>query len=222
MIIESWKQFIEEEMLQPYFINIRNFLHEQIVSGHIYFPPKNRIFQAMQLTSLKNVRVVILGQDPYPGDNQANGLAFSVNKNILLPKSLHNIFSEIASDLSCEAPTCGDLTFWAKQGVLLLNSVLTVSKNSPGSHFAIGWQNFTSKCIKILNESTNPIIFLLWGATAQSIALPILTNKIHIILKAAHPSPLSAHKGFFGCKHFSTTNVILSKLDMDIIQWVAK
>ncbi|SFV55215.1 Uracil-DNA glycosylase, family 1 [hydrothermal vent metagenome] len=190
-------------------LDLKSFLIQQKKQKKIIYPHSKNWFKAFELTPFDKVRVVILGQDPYHGEKQAHGLSFSVPQNIKAPPSLKNIFKEINNDLQIDNKTT-DLTPWAKQGVLLLNSVLTVEKNSPASHSNKGWEVFTDKVISLLNQHKKGIVFLLWGAYAQSKSILIDTNK-HLILKAVHPSPLSAYRGFFGCKHFSKTNNYLSQ-----------
>lgn len=215
---EHWKPLLEKEFSKPYFENIRQFLRAELQQGHCFFPPKDKVFRAFKLVDYPEVRVVILGQDPYHGQGQANGLSFAVQQGLQAPPSLQNIFKEIESDIGKGRPQRTDLEHWAKQGVLLLNTVLTVRENTAFSHRNKGWEQFTDRVIQILNESKHPIIFLLWGAAAHTKS-SMITNHIHKILKAPHPSPLSAHRGFFGCKHFSKVNEILKSMNEKEIQW---
>lgn len=180
------------------------------------YPPKELVYKAIELCPLDKTKVVILGQDPYHGPNQANGLAFSVNKESQLPPSLKNIYIELKNDLNISC-IHGDLSRWAKQGVLLLNSVLTVEEGKPGSHYGLGWENFTDDIIRALNEYRN-IIFVLWGKKAQ-LKKQLINSEKHYILEAAHPSPFSAHRGFFGCRHFSKINDILKSINKHPIDW---
>jgi len=209
----SWSEILEHEFSQDYFNNIINTLKTE----SIIYPPKNRIFTAFELCDLNKVKVVILSMDPYHNPGQAHGLAFSVNKNIKIPPSLKNIFKEIKNDLGIEPPNHGSLIDWAKQGILLLNTALTVRQNEPGSHIQL-WEPFTKNIIRILNELDQPIVFLLWGNFARKKRY-LITNPKHLILEAAHPSPLSAHNGFFGCRHFSITNEFLEKNQLLPITW---
>ena len=216
-IEDSWKQVLKGEFEKPYFGQIVNFLKTEKAAGKIIFPTGANLFNAFDKTPFKNVKVVILGQDPYHGYGQAHGLSFSVQSGTKLPPSLQNIFKEIKSDIGIENSS-GDLTPWAEQGVLLLNAALTVRDGEPLSHAKIGWAQFTDAVIKIISEKKENVIFLLWGKFAQDKQILINTDS-HYILKAAHPSPLSAHNGFFGCKHFSKTNEILIKHGQNPIDW---
>lgn len=182
------------------------------------YPSKENIFNALKLTPYANVKVVIVGQDPYHGEGEAHGLSFSVQKGIKLPPSLKNIYKEIYDDLNIEEPNCGDLTKWAKEGVLLLNSSLTVIKDNPNSHQNIGWSLFTDYIIKVLNEKTEPIVFILWGNFAKG-KKSLITNPKHLIIESSHPSPFSANYGFFGSHPFSKTNQFLEKNGLDPINW---
>ena len=214
----SWFEALQSEFSEEYMENLRNFLKERLSNNEVIYPPMKKIFNCLEITPLDSVKLVILGQDPYHGMGQANGLAFSVKKGMPLPPSLVNIFKEIKSDLRLEPPKHGDLSFWGHQGVLLLNSVLTVGKGSPGSHAGQGWEIFTDEIIKVLNRKEN-LVFMLWGSYAQKKGLNI-DSKIHKVLKAPHPSPLSAHRGFFGCKHFSQANAYLKNNGKLPIQWI--
>jgi uracil-DNA glycosylase len=214
----SWLNELKSELYKPYMNNLRDYLIEEKSANKIIYPSTENILAALKLTPLNKTKVVILGQDPYHGSGQANGLAFSVTKDISIPPSLGNIFKEIKSDLNINAPNNGDLTFWANQGVLLLNSVLTVEKSSPASHANKGWEKFTDRIIEILNIEQD-IVFLLWGNYAQKKG-SIINHKRHKVLKAPHPSPLSAHRGFFGCRHFSKTNEYLQEKGKTKIKWI--
>ncbi len=216
-IEESWKEVLASEFDNSYFMELKEFLTEEKAKYTVY-PPGSKIFNAFQLTPFNEVKVVILGQDPYHGPGQAHGLCFSVPQGIVPPPSLVNIFKEIEKDLGIPIPSGGNLEKWARQGVLLLNATLTVRANQPGSHQKRGWEIFTHAVISKLSERRVGIIFLLWGKYAQEKESLIDTNK-HYILKAAHPSPFSAYNGFFGCRHFSKTNEILRKHGLQEIDW---
>ena len=213
----SWDALIKDEIEKDYYLRLRKFLIEEYHNYTIY-PGMYDIFNALKYTSYEDVKVVIIGQDPYHEPNQAHGLAFSVLDGVLFPASLNNIFKELESDLGIKKPTSGNLTKWAKQGVLLLNSVLTVRAHLAGSHRGRGWEEFTTAIIQKLNKRDKPIIFVLWGNDAKK-KEAYITNPIHYVLKAAHPSPLSAYNGFFGCHHFSKINEILEKEKMEPIDW---
>lgn len=216
-IEESWKEILKDEFLAPYFATLKaKYLFEKS-QGKILYPPANLIFNAFNLTPFSKLKVVILGQDPYHNEGEAMGLSFSVPKGKKIPPSLKNIYKELEDDLGIPQSTNGDLTKWAKQGVLLLNAILSVEKNKPTSHKDFGWQNFTDGVIKAISKNANVIIFLLWGNFAKSKRALIDTNK-HFILEAAHPSPL-ARSGFSGCRHFSKTNAILTQLYKETIDW---
>ncbi len=214
----SWNAYLGEEQSAPYFQQLQQRLEAEIDRDFEIFPPQAQIFNAYEQTAFQDVRVVILGQDPYHGPKQANGLAFSVNKGIKQPPSLQNIFKEIQLELGGVLPEHGDLTPWARQGVLLLNAVLTVRAGQAGSHRNIGWEDFTSTTIQVLSKYREGLLFLLWGNDAQSKARLIDSEK-HFILKAPHPSPYSANKGFFGCEHFKQTNEILKSIGEKPISW---
>ncbi|WP_018624696.1 uracil-DNA glycosylase [Kangiella aquimarina] len=216
--ISSWAEVLEPVKKQTYFKELLSFIESERESGKTIYPPKEQVFAALSLTEFAQVKVVILGQDPYHGPNQANGLCFSVNPEQPLPPSLRNIYKELVSDIGCTQPINGDLSGWAKQGVLLLNTVLTVEAAKPNSHKGRGWEIFTDEVIQALNRADQPIIFLLWGSQAQAKS-SLIKNPKHTILTAPHPSPLSAHRGFFGCKHFSKTNQILVENDQTPIKW---
>lgn len=216
---ESWKISLAPFLLSPQMDNLRDFLFQEKQAQKIIYPPSKQIFSALNTTPLADVKVVILGQDPYHGPNQANGLSFSVQKGIALPPSLRNIFHELHTDLGIPAPRHGDLTKWAKQGVLLLNSVLTVEAGQPTSHQKQGWEAFTDEVIDVLNEQRERVVFILWGAYAQRKGQRINRDR-HLVLTAAHPSPLAANRGgFFGCKVFSKTNQYLKQHGIEPIDW---
>jgi uracil-DNA glycosylase len=216
-IEESWKEVLASEFSNSYFMELKEFLTEEKAKYTVY-PQGSKIFNAFQLTPFNQVKVVILGQDPYHGPGQAHGLCFSVPRGIPPPPSLVNIFKEIEKDLGIPIPAEGNLEKWARQGVLLLNATLTVRANQPGSHQKKGWEIFTHAVISRLSEKRVGLIFLLWGKFAQEKESLIDTNR-HYILKAAHPSPFSAYNGFFGCRHFSKTNEILRKHGLEEINW---
>jgi uracil-DNA glycosylase len=213
----SWKTVLQSEFDKPYFEELTKFVKNEYMKGAVY-PPASRIFAAFNETPFEAVKVVILGQDPYHGEHQANGLAFSVSEGIRTPPSLQNIYKEIQSDLHKKTPDSGNLERWAKQGVLLLNATLTVQSGKPGSHQNKGWEQFTDAVVKILNEKKNHLVFILWGAYAQKKGEHINREK-HLVLEAAHPSPFSADRGFFGSRPFSQTNAYLIMHDKDPIEW---
>ncbi len=213
----SWDELLKPEFEKDYYKAIRTFLKKEY-SQHKVYPNMYDIFNALKATSYEDVRVVILGQDPYHQPGQAHGLAFSVQKGTPIPPSLLNIYKELKDDLNCYIPNNGYLMPWAEQGVLLLNTVLTVRESAPNSHKDIGWQIFTDRIISLLNDKPDPIVFLLWGKNAINKS-SLLTSKHHLILTAPHPSPLSASRGFFGCKHFSKTNAFLSASSLPPINW---
>jgi uracil-DNA glycosylase len=217
VIHESWKKELKDEFAKPYFTHLKQFLVEER-KQHTIYPPGKLIFSAFNHTPFSNVEVVILGQDPYHGPGQANGLCFSVSDGITMPPSLVNIFKEIRNDLGYEIPFTGNLERWADQGVLLLNAMLTVRANEPGSHQGKGWETFTNSVIRHISVHKKGIVFLLWGKYAQAKESLIDSSKHHI-LKAAHPSPFSVHNGFFGCKHFSKTNELLRQQGKTEIDW---
>ena len=213
----SWFKELKTEFKKSYMKDLRSFLAKEKLKNRIVCPESSKIFYSLMLTPLESTKVVIIGQDPYHGEGQAQGLAFSVESDRAIPPSLVNIFKEIKSDMNIEPPIHGDLSNWSRQGVLLLNSVLTVEKGNPASHAGRGWEDFTDKIIEILNKRDG-LVFLLWGAHAQKKGLTI-DRRRHLVLEAPHPSPLSAHRGFFGCKHFSKTNKFLrERRDLEI-QW---
>jgi len=214
---ESWKQQLKNEFSSPYFQQLKMFLKEEKKS-RVIFPPGQKIFSAFNAAPFDKVKVVIIGQDPYHGAGQANGLCFSVAQGVAMPPSLVNIFKEMKDDLGYEIPETGDLSNWARQGVLLLNATLTVRKGEPGSHQKQGWEKFTDAVIKKISEEKSGVVFLLWGKFAQDKA-NLVDSKKHFVLKAAHPSPFSAYNGFFGCKHFSKANELLRKSGKEAINW---
>jgi uracil-DNA glycosylase len=214
----SWKEVLSNVFKSSYFLQTAAHIKTELATGAKIFPAGNNIFNAFNQTTFENVKVVIFGQDPYHGSGQAMGLSFSVPKGVKPPPSLVNIFKELKSDIGLPIPTNGDLTPWAKQGVLLLNAVLTVREDEPASHAKIGWMHFTDAVIKKLSDEKKGIVFLLWGKFAEQKQILIDETK-HFVLKAAHPSPFSADKGFFGCKHFSKTNELLAKQGLQVIDW---
>lgn len=216
-IEESWKAVLIDEFNKPYFQTLREFLVEER-KQHTIYPPGQLIFNAFDKTPFSNVKVVILGQDPYHGPGQAHGLCFSVPAGVPQPPSLVNIFKEIKADLNIPVPKHGNLEKWAEQGVLLLNATLTVRANQAGSHQKKGWEQFTDKVIQLISLNKTGVVFILWGKYAQAKETLIDTSK-HFILKGAHPSPLSAYAGFFGCKHFSKTNELLRNQLLTEIDW---
>ena len=216
-IESSWLEVLKDEFRQPYFIEIKKFLLEDKKKYRV-FPPGQLIFNAFNLTPFDKVKIVIIGQDPYHGYGQAHGLCFSVPKGVAKPPSLQNIFKELKEDLNINPPEHGDLTGWAKQGVFLLNAILTVRENTPESHRNIGWEKFTNAAIENLSNKKEHLVFMLWGSYAQE-KEKLIDNTKHLILKAAHPSPLSANRGFFGCHHFSKANQYLIANNIDPIKW---
>ncbi|HRH65191.1 MAG TPA: uracil-DNA glycosylase [Bacteroidia bacterium] len=217
-IEDSWKLRLSDEFKAPYFMKLKDFLLDEKKKGETNFPPGSKIFSAFQHTPFEKVKVVILGQDPYHGPGQAHGLSFSVPPGIGIPPSLLNIFKELRNDLKIPIPSTGNLEKWANQGVLLLNATLTVRANQPGSHQNKGWELFTDAVIREISATRTGVVFLLWGKYAQAKEVLIDTTK-HFILKAPHPSPFSADRGFFGCKHFSKTNEILKSEGLSEIDW---
>lgn len=217
MIGNQWDHYLENEYKKEYFQKLLDFIKEEYKNKTIY-PKQNEVFNAFRYTDYQDIKVVILGQDPYHGINQAEGLSFSVKDEVLKPPSLKNIFKELESDLGIPFPEHNSLKPWAKQGVLLLNAVLTVEEHKPTSHKDRGWENFTDAVIKVLNERDKPIVFILWGAYARS-KKTYITNPIHLVIESAHPSPFSARNGFFGSKPFSKTNEFLKKNGIKEIDW---
>jgi len=216
-INNDWLDALKGEFSKPYYKKLFETVNQEYRTHRVY-PPADDIFNAFHLTPLKDVKVVILGQDPYHGDGQAEGLSFSVKPGVDIPPSLVNIYQELHDDLGCTIPSHGNLVKWAEQGVLLLNTVLTVRAHQANSHRGIGWEEFTDAAIMALNSQDRPIVFILWGAPAQRKAR-MLTNPKHLILKAPHPSPLSAYRGFFGSKPFSQTNDYLRAHGVEPIDW---
>ena len=216
-INQEWDRVLAPEFQKPYFKQLWEQVEEAYQTGTVY-PAKENIFNALHYTPYSKVKVLLLGQDPYHGEGQAHGLAFSVHPGVSLPPSLQNIFKELSADVGITPPPNGCLTAWAEQGVLLLNTVLTVRAGEANSHKKLGWTTFTDAIISALNEREDPVIFLLWGANAKE-KLPLITGAQHFVLSAHHPSPLSASRGFFGCRHFSKTNTILERLGKEPIRW---
>ena len=217
MIQNDWKPFLQQESQKEYFKTLQQFLSKEYEQKTIY-PPKEEIFSAFQYTPKKDIKVVILGQDPYHGPNQAHGLAFSVNPENKIPPSLRNMYKEVELEYHIQLNRSGDLRDWAKQGVFLLNPILTVEEHKPLSHQKIGWQTFTNQALIELNKENRPIVFLLWGNKAKEVQ-KFLNNPNHLILTSVHPSPLSASRGFFGCNHFQLANDFLEKNGQKPIDW---
>lgn len=213
----NWNDFNENEKTKPYYDDMYKFIKEEY-DNHTCYPPFPKILNALNLTPYDDVKCVILGQDPYHEPNQAMGLSFSVAPGVAIPRSLQNIYKELNSELGCYIPNNGDLTKWAKQGVLLLNSVLTVRAHNAASHSGHGWENYTDNILIELNKKQTPIVFLLWGNFARS-KKSLITNPNHLILETTHPSPFSAGNGFFGCNHFKLCNDFLAKNNMKPIDW---
>ena len=213
----TWNEILAEEMQKDYYQELQAFVQKRREEVRV-FPEEKNVFNALKLTPFESVKVVILGQDPYHGFGQAHGLSFSVQKGIPLPPSLRNIYKELQEDIGGELPTEGDLSHWAKQGVLLLNTVLTVEEGNANSHKGMGWEKLTNRLIESLNELKHPVIFILWGKPAQD-KEKLITNPNHVILKSPHPSPLSAYRGFFGSKSFSRVNDILIQHGQTPIRW---
>jgi uracil-DNA glycosylase len=214
----GWHDALRDELEQPYLADLQRFLRAERVGGKDIFPEKANWLRALELTPLEAVRVVILGQDPYHGEGQAHGLCFSVQPGMRAPPSLRNIYKELRSDLGIEPREHGFLEHWAEQGVLLLNSVLTVEMGSAGSHSRRGWERFTDAIVRAVNAKTDPVVFMLWGSYAQKKA-EFVDRERHLVLTAAHPSPLSARNGFFGCRHFSKANAFLDSRGIEPIDW---
>jgi len=215
---ESWLAVLGDELEQPYMTDLRSFLVAEVEAGRRFYPPADRVFNALSLTPFDDVRVVILGQDPYHGAGQAMGLCFSVPAGVRPPPSLQNIHAELESDLGLARPATGDLTPWAERGVLLLNAVLTVSPGKPASHAGKGWERFTDRAIAALSEHREGVVFLLWGRHAQQKGAVVDASRHHV-LTAAHPSPFSAANGFFGCRHFSRANALLAEGGQAPVDW---
>ncbi|MFD6441806.1 uracil-DNA glycosylase [Peribacillus sp. NPDC060186] len=217
IVTNDWWPLLEEEFNKTYYQELREFIKEEY-SQHVIHPNQDDIFNALQFTSYKKVKVVILGQDPYHGPGQAHGLSFSVKPEVRIPPSLRNIFKELHSDLGCEVPDNGSLVEWADQGVLLLNTVLTVREGEANSHRGKGWEIFTNQVIRLLNDRQKPVVFILWGRPAQT-KVPLIDESRHKIITSVHPSPLSATRGFFGSKPFSKTNQLLKEMGESPIDW---
>lgn len=213
----DWAPLLEGEFAKPYYQRLRKLLWEEYQTQVVY-PDKYDIFNALHFTSFEDVKVVIIGQDPYHGPGQAHGLSFSVKPGVKVPPSLQNIYKELQADLDCYIPNHGYLVEWTKQGVLLLNAVLTVRAGIPNSHKALGWETFTDRVIEILNEREKPVVFILWGAYAQQ-KQQLITSSQHFIIKSPHPSPFSANRGFFGSKPFSRANAYLREIGSEEIDW---
>ena len=216
-MMTTWNEILAEEIQKDYYQELQDFVQKRRAEVRV-FPEEKNVFNALELTPFESVKVVILGQDPYHGFGQAHGLSFSVQKGIPLPPSLKNIYKELQEDIGGDLPTEGDLSHWAKQGVLLLNTVLTVEEGNANSHKGMGWERLTNHLIESLNELKHPVIFILWGKPAQD-KEKLITNSNHVILKAPHPSPLSAYRGFFGSKPFSRVNDILMQQGQSPIRW---
>ena len=215
---KSWLSVLEKEFTKPYMIGLKSFLQEEKRAGQLIYPPADSIFRAMNITPFDRVKVIILGQDPYHGAGQAHGLSFSVPKGVPIPPSLKNIYKELIEDVNIRQPMSGDLTSWAKQGVLLLNSTLTVRAGQAGSHQKKGWEQFTNTIISKLSTDRQGLVFLLWGAYARA-KKELIDQSVHFILESAHPSPFSAHTGFLGSKQFSKTNELLLSVNKTPIDW---
>ncbi len=217
MIQNHWTSFLHEEFEQPYFKELSKIIHEAYATKQIY-PQKEQVFSAFEHTDYNDIKVVILGQDPYHQKGQAHGMCFSVNPGVKIPPSLMNIYKELGNEFGCYMPNNGYLMPWAKQGVFLLNTILTVEDSHPLSHAGIGWETFTDKTIMHINERKEPVVFLLWGRNARNKA-KLIDSSRHLVLEAAHPSPLSAYNGFFGCGHFKAANDFLCMHDKKIVDW---
>ena len=214
----SWKRRLENEFSQPYMASLREFLLQRKRAGAVVYPPGPLIFNALDSTPFDQVKIVILGQDPYHGPGQAHGLCFSVREGVAPPPSLLNIYRELGDDIGCQAPASGDLQAWADQGVLLLNAVLTVERGRAGAHQGKGWERFTDRIVRELNDGREGLVFMLWGSYAMKKGAVIGRDR-HLVLTAPHPSPLSAHRGFFGCRHFSKANAWLEQRGMPPVRW---
>ena len=215
---KGWLDILAQEFDQPYMAKLKAFLKQEKEAGNVVYPKGDEIFNALNTTSFENVRVVIIGQDPYHGEGQAHGLAFSVREGVALPPSLINIYKEIEAEFGEKMLRVGDLTGWARQGVLLLNATLTVRRANAGSHQKKGWEDFTDAVIRAVNEKHDHVVFMLWGSYAQKKGA-FIDRKKHLVLEAPHPSPLSAHRGFFGCGHFKKANAYLEKHGRKAIDW---
>lgn len=219
-MVGDWESIVSAEFHKPYFVALQEFVQSER-RLHQVFPPEDEVFEALRQTPYRETRVVIVGQDPYHGDGQAHGLAFSVREGTALPPSLRNILKELSDDLGVAMPRSGSLHHWARQGVLLLNTTLTVRAHEAASHQGHGWEQFTDRILSAVNDKTDRCVFLLWGAHAQK-KRHVITRQQHVVLEAAHPSPLSAHRGFFGSKPFSQTNTALREVNRGEIDWVLK
>ncbi len=217
-IHESWLEVLSDEFEKPYFADLKQFLVTEIKAGKTIYPPSPQIFAAFDQCHFADLKVVILGQDPYHGPGQAHGLSFSVNPGVQIPPSLKNIYKELHTDVDFVIPEHGHLRTWADQGVLLLNATLTVEHKSPSSHQGKGWEKFTDEVIRTISTNKKNVVFLLWGNFARS-KKALIDSEKHLILEASHPSPFSAHNGFFGCRHFSRTNQYLTKQELPQINW---
>lgn len=216
-ISNDWEEVLNHEFDQPYMHELFKQLQKEY-ENEVVYPPKNEVFRAFQLTPYSEIKVVILGQDPYHGPHQANGLSFSVEAGTKFPPSLRNIFNELVEDIKCEYPSNGDLSSWAKQGVLLLNTTLTVRESQPMSHTGMGWEQFTDVVLSEINQKSTPVVFILWGKHAQS-KKKLIDQSKHFVIESAHPSPLSARRGFFGSHPFSKTNTFLILKGLTPINW---
>ena len=217
MVHNDWYDWLQKEFKEDYFVRLAAFVHEAYEKGGVY-PPKQQVFAAFENTDYAKIKVVILGQDPYHQKGQAHGMCFSVNPGVKIPPSLENIFQELHSELGCYIPDNGYLMPWAKQGVFLLNTVMTVEDSHPLAHAGRGWETFTDRAIRHISDRETPVVFLLWGRNARSKAALIDRSK-HLVLEAAHPSPLSAYHGFFGCGHFARANAFLAEHGMEPVDW---
>ena len=217
-IEQSWKEALADEFAKPYFESLVNFLREEKAAGKKIFPPGSQIFRAFDLTPVKDVKVVILGQDPYHGDGQANGLCFSVDDGVDFPPSLRNILKEVSEDTGTPVPTSGNLDRWAEQGVLMLNAVLTVRAHEAASHAGRGWERFTDAVVRLIAEKKKGVVYMLWGSYAQKKGAMVNSSQ-NLVLKAVHPSPLSVYRGFFGSRHFSKANDYLVQTGKAPIKW---
>ena len=217
-LVNDWESVLKEEFKKKYFLDLIQFLKKQKEGNKIIYPDQENIFKAFQLTTIKNIKVVILGQDPYHGDGQAHGLSFSVPEGVKLPPSLKNILKELESDLNVNVRTSGDLSHWAEQGVLLLNAVLTVEAGLANSHQGKGWEQFTDEIIKYISSVKKNVVFILWGSYAQK-KKSLIDDRKHFIIEGVHPSPLSSYRGFFGSRPFSKTNQYLKSHGIEEIQW---
>lgn len=213
----DWDELLKDEFSKDYYLQLRKYLVDEYNHNTVY-PNMHDIFNALRYTSYKDTHVLLLGQDPYHGPGQAHGLCFSVKKGVTPPPSLKNIYKELADELGCTIPEHGELTKWTNQGVLMLNTCLTVRRGQPNSHSGKGWEILTDKIITLINEKEEPVVFLLWGRNAQN-KEKLITNPNHLILKCAHPSPFSAYNGFFGCNHFKMTNQFLKEHGLEEIDW---